>query len=62
VVGVLDDCGDYGYSDKDPTYLSRYLASDECSIYVHDEEIVWEDEDTVEWRCRNCGAEGWDPR
>lgn len=38
------------------------VLDDDCSIYVHDEEIVWEDEDTVEWRCRNCGAEGWDPR
>lgn len=28
----------------------------------HYKETIWEDEDTVQWECWNCGDIGWEPR
>ncbi|MFD8919481.1 hypothetical protein ACFV0Y_16880 [Streptomyces sp. NPDC059569] len=30
--------------------------------YDHDAEIDYDGPDGVQWSCRRCGAEGWDPR
>lgn len=33
---------------------------DRCFAQGHVEEIVYEDETGIDWRCTVCGAEGWD--
>lgn len=36
---------------------------DECGYsYDHDEDITYEDDETIQWVCRNCGAEGWEDK
>lgn len=30
--------------------------------YDHDEVIDYDGPDGVQWSCRRCGAEGWEPR
>lgn len=27
----------------------------------HDEEVIYEGDDGVQWRCRRCDTEGWEP-
>jgi hypothetical protein len=28
----------------------------------HDTDVVFEDDEIVQWVCRNCGGEGWDDK
>lgn len=30
--------------------------------YDHTEEITYEDDELIQWRCTNCGAEGWEDK
>lgn len=30
--------------------------------YDHDYEVTYEDEDSLNWRCNRCGAEGWEDK
>ncbi|MDK0525023.1 hypothetical protein [Streptomyces sp. ML-6] len=30
--------------------------------YDHDEETEYDGPDGIQWSCRRCGAEGWEPR
>ena len=30
--------------------------------YDHEDEVVFEDDEVVQWICRNCGAEGWEDK
>lgn len=30
--------------------------------YDHDEEIEYDEPNGLQWTCRRCGAEGWEPR
>lgn len=30
--------------------------------YDHDIEIMFEDDETLSWSCRRCGAEGWEDK
>lgn len=39
------------------------LAGPRCGeSFDHDEEIVHDGPDTMQWRCRRCGAEGWEDK
>lgn len=31
-----------------------------CAFLGHETVTTYEDEDTIQWECRVCGAEGWD--
>lgn len=40
--------------------LEEFVQEDDCGYsYDHDEQIVYEDNEIIQWLCCECGAEGY---